>query len=303
MTPAVSRAPDHAEAAGVSRMAALVGETIKRIDKRYASVPIGPTGISELDDLIGSLEPGLALVSASPLPMDATTLALQIVVRAAADGRSVMVVSNRLGRAVLSERLLALAAGIDGAKLLQGRLSELDWRRLGQAEATLSSDVALAGPALTVDDLERLAGRRAQEPAGPSLIVVDGVEPLLTSQPRRAAIQRLGQTVANSGQVWLFTTHISANATAHDGSDPTWCRGLGHGLGDVVVCLRRHSGHVLARVEHGHGWAGELRLHQHRRGGRYFGLVDGLNADDHVEPSAIWAASPQSDDQDAGVHE
>jgi replicative DNA helicase len=82
------------------------------------------TGLAQVDDLIGSLEPGDTSVLAGRSSMGKTALAVQIAFNVAESGVGVAFVSLEMNAARLSERMLALVADRNGVQVAYSRIGQ-----------------------------------------------------------------------------------------------------------------------------------------------------------------------------------
>lgn len=152
-----------------------------------------PTGFAALDALIGGLEPGGLYVVGGRPGMGKTSLGLWIAHNAAAAGRRALYVSLEMADRQLGRRIVAGLAGVDLARMKEGRLSPADWQRIAAARARVE------GLPLVLDDragltLAQIAGRARsvarRAPLG--LVIVDHLG--LIAPPREIA--RHGLTAA-----------------------------------------------------------------------------------------------------------
>ncbi|HHU22580.1 MAG TPA: replicative DNA helicase [Clostridiales bacterium] len=135
-------------------------------------IPGLPTGLTDLDETILGLNRGELILIASRPGMGKTSIALNIALNVAKiTGKTVAVFSLEMAREQLATRLLAGESLVDSQKLLTGRLSQEEWRRIGAAATILSStDIRVDdNPSLTVADMS--AQCRRIENLG--LVVID----------------------------------------------------------------------------------------------------------------------------------
>ena len=119
-------------------------------------IPGLATGLPDLDQTILGLNAGeLILIAARP-GMGKTSLALNIALYVGkTSGKTVAVFSLEMAREQLTTRLLAGEGLVDSQKLLTGKLSADEWRRVGAAATTISAtDIRIDdNPTLTVSDM------------------------------------------------------------------------------------------------------------------------------------------------------
>ena len=119
-------------------------------------IPGLATGLPDLDQTILGLNAGeLILIAARP-GMGKTSLALNIALYVGkTSGKTVAVFSLEMAREQLTTRLLAGEGLVDSQKLLTGKLSADEWRRVGAAATTISAtDIRIDdNPSLSVADM------------------------------------------------------------------------------------------------------------------------------------------------------
>ena len=119
-------------------------------------IPGLATGLPDLDQTILGLNAGeLILIAARP-GMGKTSLALNIALHVGkTSGKTVAVFSLEMAREQLTTRLLAGEGLVDSQKLLTGKLSADEWRRVGAAATTISAtDIRIDdNPSLSVADM------------------------------------------------------------------------------------------------------------------------------------------------------
>jgi DnaB-like helicase C terminal domain len=261
------------------RLADMLVDLVKLTQSRFAAIPNGVTGIAQLDACLSPIEPGSALVIASSKPVDGMTLALQIALRAALANHPVVVASSRHRPELIAHRLLALAAGVDGCHLLHGRLPETAWYQLGRAVRRLASvDIRITHDT-TIARLESIAsGGRVDDRQRVPLVIVAGACHLLRQSKHGSDARRVRRLVAESARAWVFTTRSGHRGGWHSaGSTPT--ADESEGVADTIVELTRRGAEVVAEIENGYGWTGEVELHERRCGLGYFGRADYTDAD------------------------
>ena len=157
-----------------------------------------PTGLKDLDAMLGGLRPGQMVVAAGRPGMGKTVFGAAAASAAACAGHQVVFVSLEMGAEELGERLAAAATGIAGDRIRSGRLAPEEWRRLAEAEAMVRGLPLLIDdlPRRSLDDiLMRCRAAACRRPVG--LVVVDHLG--LVEAPREVA--RHGPTAA--------TEHVS----------------------------------------------------------------------------------------------
>lgn len=137
-----------------------------------------PSGFTDLDKIIGGLQPGNLIVVAARPSMGKTALALGMAEHAAlVEGRSVAIFSLEMSGDELIQRLLASTAIVDAGRIRSGRLAPEDWSRVGRAADRLSA------ARLFIDDSEgvslgemRTKTRRLKSREGLDLLIVDYIQ-------------------------------------------------------------------------------------------------------------------------------
>ncbi len=146
-----------------------------------------PTGFTELDSVVGGLQPGNMIVVAARPSMGKTALALGIAENAALNQNlAVAVFSLEMSGDELIQRLLSLTAVVDAGRIRAGRLAPEDWSRIGRAADRLSA------ARLYIDDSEgvtigemRTKLRRLKSRDGLDLLVVDYIQLMEGNRGRR----------------------------------------------------------------------------------------------------------------------
>lgn len=140
--------------------------------KNGGGIPGLPTGLPDLDRNILGLNAGeLILIAARP-GMGKTSMALNLALHVGkTSGKTVAIFSLEMAREQLTTRLLAAEGLVDSQKLLTGRLSADEWRRIGAAATTISAtDIRIDdNPSLSVADMNAQCRRLSNL----GLVVID----------------------------------------------------------------------------------------------------------------------------------
>jgi len=164
----------------ISAVVSQVYEHLSELAENEETIPGLTTGLLDLDASILGLNRGdLILVAARP-GMGKTSMALNIAVNAAEHSKkSVAVFNLEMSKEQLAIRLLSGKSRVDGKHLLTGRLSQGDWRKLGQAAEELSQTRLLIddNPSLSVADMNAQC-RRVRDLG---LVVVDYLQLMQSS--------------------------------------------------------------------------------------------------------------------------
>ncbi|MFC6659331.1 replicative DNA helicase [Deinococcus multiflagellatus] len=159
-----------------------VGDTVRAVLEQAAqgTGPNGaPTGLKDLDELMGGLEPGRLYVLAARPAMGKTAAAFQMAVHVARVRGRVLGFSLEMPTEEITARLLCSEARVDLKRFSesrrgQGNLNDRDWERLTHAGAHLDGlrlDM-LAKPGLKLQELLD-AVRQAHRDEPLSLFVLD----------------------------------------------------------------------------------------------------------------------------------
>lgn len=140
-----------------------IGEILPSVFSNLKELALGDgrlpgysTGLPDLDERIMGLNKSDLILLASRPGMGKTSFALNIALHVAKkSAKTVAIFSLEMAREQLVLRLLSGEAFIDNKKLLTGRLSEDEWRKLSAAAASLSrTDIRIDdNSTLTVSDM------------------------------------------------------------------------------------------------------------------------------------------------------
>ncbi|HYE58161.1 MAG TPA: replicative DNA helicase [Rhodothermales bacterium] len=178
-------------------MKALMDSYYKQLDAATngtASPNAIPTGLLDLDRVLGGLRKGeMTLLAARP-SIGKTSLALLIALHAAREGHPAGIVSLEMGKDALSNRLVSMVAEVDGVRLRQGRIEREQFEAAMRAMAELSDlpiDVDdTAG--LTVADL-RYRVTTMQARTNVELVVIDYLQLLRGTNPKEGRVQEVSE--------------------------------------------------------------------------------------------------------------
>jgi replicative DNA helicase len=167
----------------------MLSAVVDKIDHRFNSgedITGVTTDLSDLDELLGGLQPkDLVIVAARP-SMGKTAFALKLVNAALArTSKSAQVFSLEMPAEQLVFRFLAFLGRIDLSLLTRGRLQDDDWPKLTAAVAALHSYgdrlVIDDTPQLTPTELRARSRRAARKFGDPALIMVDYLQLMQSS--------------------------------------------------------------------------------------------------------------------------
>jgi replicative DNA helicase len=136
-----------------------------------------PTGLLDLDEKIIGLRGGDLIVVAGRPSTGKTTLAMNIALHNALDGKSVFVASLEMSALSLTERAVASVGRIDSRNLKSGKIDSDDWRRVAEAQGKMqSAKLHIDGASrLTVERL-RARCKRVKARQGLALVLVDYIQ-------------------------------------------------------------------------------------------------------------------------------
>ena len=136
------------------------------------------TGLSAIDQKITGLNKSDLILLAARPGMGKTSLALNVALNVAREGKTVAVFSLEMSREQLATRLLSSEALVENNRLRTGLLRETDWAKIAGAATVLNRlDILIDdNPLLSVADMNA-KGRRLE---GLALVVVDYLQ-LMTS--------------------------------------------------------------------------------------------------------------------------
>lgn len=134
-----------------------------------------PTGLADLDKLLGGLQRSDMVIIAGRPGMGKTSLALSVALQAARRHRKrVAMFSLEMSDEQLVQRLISAETGIDSQRLRLGRIQEDEWPTFMQATDLLANtDIFIDDtPAISVLEL-RTKARRLHAEHGLDLLIVD----------------------------------------------------------------------------------------------------------------------------------
>jgi replicative DNA helicase len=176
---------------GFQALSILLGQAYDRLEylHEHRGQILGvPTGLSQLDALLGGLQPSDLIILAARPSVGKTSLALNIAQHAAVrEAKKVAVFSLEMSKEQLALRLLSAETGINPRPLQTGFVDETDWSKI----AMVMNDMATApmwiddSPALSVMELRTKARRLEAEQRGLDLVIVDYLQLMQSSTPNK----------------------------------------------------------------------------------------------------------------------
>jgi replicative DNA helicase len=178
---------------GFESLSILLGQAYDRLEylHEHRGQILGvPTGLSQLDALLGGLQPSDLVILAARPSVGKTSMALNIAQHAAVrEQKKVAVFSLEMSKEQLALRLLSAETGINPRPLQTGFVDETDWSKI----AMVMNDMATAqmwiddSPALSVMELRTKARRLEAEQHGIDLVIVDYIQLMQPSTPNKDA--------------------------------------------------------------------------------------------------------------------
>lgn len=173
-----------------AKVGPVMGEVVERLGRKAAGeiTTAGlPTGLLDLDDLLGGLEPeSLVIVAARP-SMGKTAFALNVAEYVSLDmGEPTLLVSLEMGRHPITERWLVSRSRVDGHKVKSGRnLSTREMHAINEAHREfVTANIHIDDtPARSMLQIAANA-RRIKAQDGLSLMIVDYIQLVEPDEPR-----------------------------------------------------------------------------------------------------------------------
>ncbi|HUH16578.1 MAG TPA: replicative DNA helicase [Methylomirabilota bacterium] len=178
---------------GFDSLSTLLGQAYDRLeylhDHRGQILGV-PTGLSQLDALLGGFQPSDLVILAARPSVGKTSLALNVAQHAAVrENRKVALFSLEMSKEQLALRLLSAESGINPRPLQTGFVDETDWSKIAQVMNSMASAPMWIddSPALSVMELRTKARRLEAEQHGLDLVIVDYLQLMQASSPSRDA--------------------------------------------------------------------------------------------------------------------
>lgn len=166
-------------------LAGMVYDHIERVKQEAGGITGIPTGLTDLDKLLGGLQRSDLIVMAGRPGMGKTSLAMQIAKNAAKNhGKKSLFFSLEMGKEQLAQRVVSSETGIEVNRLRTGNIRDEEWKTFFLAQE------AMAKYPIAIDDTARLSPAQLRSKAirhqaryGLDLIVVDYIQ-LMASDHR-----------------------------------------------------------------------------------------------------------------------
>lgn len=166
-------------------LANMVYEHIERVRGAGDGITGLPTGLTDLDRLLGGLQKSDMVVMAGRPGMGKTSLAMQIAKNAAkSHGKQCLFFSLEMSKEQLAQRIVSSETGIEVNRLRTGNVRDEEWATFFQAQKALSEyPIAVDDSPSLTPALMRSKAIRHQARFGLDLVVVDYLQ-LMASDRR-----------------------------------------------------------------------------------------------------------------------
>lgn len=166
-------------------------EAAEAAKARGGKIPGIPTGLTELDDVLGGLHNSDLIVVGARPSMGKTALLLNM---ALGDDGAAGLFSTEQPVVQIGSRLLAIEGGVNASRLRNGSHDEEDLGRLANAVGNLMGrELMISDRAgLTIGELQRTA-RRWKQKHGIKRLLVDYVQRVKGNDPRMSRIDQVGE--------------------------------------------------------------------------------------------------------------
>ncbi|MGH2427449.1 MAG: replicative DNA helicase [Candidatus Limnocylindria bacterium] len=178
---------------GFDSLSTLLGQAYDRLEylHEHRGQILGvPTGLSQLDALLGGFQPSDLVILAARPSVGKTSLALNVAQHAAVrENRKVAVFSLEMSKEQLALRLLSAESGINPRPLQTGFVDETDWSKIAQVMNAMATAPMWIddSPALSVMELRTKARRLEAEQHGLDLVIVDYLQLMQAATPSKDA--------------------------------------------------------------------------------------------------------------------
>lgn len=160
----------------------LLNQTVEQLHQRGQQpghIRGQPTGLHDLDQLLGGFKPSQLLILGARPGCGKTSAAINFAVHSAvATGRPSLIFSLEMARSELSERMLSSEAMIDSRKMREGNLTGTDWTRITRAQHLLSTAPIWIddNPTATVTEMRSKARKLKAAVGELGMVVVDYIQ-------------------------------------------------------------------------------------------------------------------------------
>ncbi len=173
-------------------------DRLSRLRASHSEVIGVPTGLRDLDILLGGLQHSDLIILAARPSAGKTSLALTVAYNAAVyHGVPVGIFSLEMSREQLVQRFLAMDTGIDSQRLRRGLLNDEEFQEVSEAMGGLADAPIFVDdtPAISITEL-RSKARRLRAEAEVELIIVDYLQ-LMQGHRAENRVQEISQISRN----------------------------------------------------------------------------------------------------------
>ncbi|MGZ4784502.1 MAG: replicative DNA helicase [Acidimicrobiales bacterium] len=151
-------------------------DRLEQLYERGESITGIPSGYTDLDELLGGLQPNALIVLGARPSAGKTALALGMATHAALEAnRPVLLFSLEMSKLELTQRMLCSEARVDSKKVRNGNLAEADWQKIAHATGRLAEAPIWIddNPNLTIMEIRSKARRLKARTGDLGLVVID----------------------------------------------------------------------------------------------------------------------------------
>lgn len=175
-------------------LADTLAEWLDDIETRQQQPTSIPTGLHDLDTVIGGLRAGQLVIVCARTSVGKSIFGGTLALNAAQAGHTALICSVEMGRLELAERYVSNVSGINGTVLRDGAIPPNDWDRIADACAEL------ADLPIIIDDRAGLTvpmiRARAKQTADLGVVVVDYMQLLTADDPKTPREQQVARISA-----------------------------------------------------------------------------------------------------------
>lgn len=168
-------------------------DRLSRLRATHSGVIGVPTGLRDMDELLGGLQPSDLVVLAARPSAGKSSLALTIAHNAARLGSAVGIFTLEMSREQLVQRFIAMETNVESHRLREGRLDDDEFQLVSEAMGRLSEMPIYIddSPGITVSEL-RSKARRLHTEAEVEVVVIDYLQ-LMTGRRSENRVQEISE--------------------------------------------------------------------------------------------------------------
>ena len=172
---AISEMREHRELRHLSKAMDSLMEHLEQIQSSQGEVLGVPTGIRDLDEILGGFQRSDLIILAARPGMGKTSIALNMALHAALDlHKHVAFFSLEMSAEQLAQRLLSLKTNINSHKLRLGQITESEWKLLVETASVLAETAFYVDDTPSASVMEvRSKARRLHAEIGLDMVVID----------------------------------------------------------------------------------------------------------------------------------